>query len=168
MEFPQYLQTIGEIGIGLVGFSGLILALRKSVGPLTDIHKYRLQVLFSLSFGAIFLSFLPELLFGFGVSASSLWKFSSACVSLYSFVFLTWWFTRTNAVKKSNPEIFTWAVFWTVAFAHIFVVFVQFAYIFSIFDIADAAAFSLALIWYLLHSAHQFIRMLFVQPKGGL
>jgi len=167
MEFPGYLQTIGEIGIGLVGFSGLILALRKSVGPLTEIHKYRLQILFSLSFGAIFLSFLPELLFTFGVSASTLWKLSSACLSLYSLLFLFWWISRTIGIKKSNPEIFTWAVFRTIASAHIIILVVQFAYIFSIVDIAGAAAFSLALIWYLLHSAHQFIRMLFVPPRGG-
>ena len=125
-------------------------------------------MLFSLSFGAIFLSFLPELLFRFGVSANSIWRLSSACLSLYSLLFLIWWFTRTSAVKKSNPEIFTWAVFWAVASAHILIVFVQFAYVFSIFDIADAAAFSLALIWYLVHSAHQFVRMLFIQPKDGL
>jgi hypothetical protein len=167
MEFPRYLQTIGEIGIGLVGFSGLILALRKSVGPLTEIHKYRLQILLSLSFGAIFLSFLPELLFTFGVSTSALWKLSSASLSLYSLVFLLWWFSRTFGMRKSNPEIFPWAVFWILVSAHIIVLFIQLAYIFSIFDIAGPAAFSLALIWYLLHSAHQFVRMLFVQPKGG-
>jgi hypothetical protein len=167
MEIPQYLQTIGEIGIGLVGFSGLILALRKSVGPLTEIHKYRLQILLSLSFGAIFLSFLPELLFTFGVSTSNLWKLSSACLSLYSLLFLFWWFARTNVMRRSNPEIFPWTVFWTIVSAHILVLFIQFAYIFSIFDIADTAAFSLTLIWYLLHSAHQFVRMLFIQPKDG-
>jgi hypothetical protein len=167
MEFPEYLQTIGEVGIGLVGFSGLILALRRSVGPLSEIHKYRLQILLSLSFGAIFLSFLPELLFTFGVSTSSLWKISSACLSLYSLLFLFWWLSRTIGLKKPNPEVFTWAVFWSLVSAHIIVVFIQFAYVFSIFDIAGAAAFSLALMWYLLHSAHQFVRMLFVQPKGG-
>ena len=165
MEFPGYLQTIGEVGIGLVGFSGLILALRKSVGPLTEIHKYRLQVLFSLSFGAIFLSFLPELLFTFGVRNELVWKLASICLSLYSLVFLVWWFSRTVRIKKSNPEIFTWTVFRLVVSVHIVVVFIQLAYLLSIPDIADAAAFSLGLIWYLMHSAHQFVRMLFVQPK---
>lgn len=167
MEFPGYLQTIGEIGIGLVGFSGLILALRKSTGPLTDIHKYRLQILFSLSFGAIFLSFLPELIFTFGVRYELIWILASACLSLYSLVFLIWWFLRTIRIKKSNPEIFTWAVFRIVVSIHVIVLLIQLAYILTILHIPGAAAFSLALIWYLLHSAHQFIRMLFVRPKGG-
>ena len=167
MEFPEYLQTIGEVGIGLVGFSGLILALRKSVGPLTEVHKYRLQVLFSLSFGAIFLSFLPELLFTFGVRQDLVWSQACACVLLYSLFFLVWWFSRTFRIKKSNPEIFTWAVFRLIVSAHVIVIFLQLAYILSIVEIAGAAVFSLALIWYLLHSAHQFVRMLFLQPKGG-
>ena len=165
MDFPGYLQTIGEVGIGLVGFSGLILALRKSVGPLDEVHKYRLKVLFWLSFGAIFLSFLPELLFTFGVRNELVWKLASICLSLYSLVFLVWWFSRTVRIKKSNPEIFTWTVFRLVVSVHIVVVFIQLAYLLSIPDIADAAAFSLGLIWYLMHSAHQFVRMLFVQPK---
>lgn len=165
MEFPGYLQTIGEVGIGLVGFSGLILALRKSAGPLTEIHKYRLQVLFSLSFGAIFLSFLPELLFTFGVRNELVWKLASICLLLYSLVFLVWWFSRTIRVKKSNPEIFTWTVFRLVVSVHIVVILIQLAYVLSILNIADAATFSLGLIWYLMHSAHQFVRMLFVQPK---
>ena len=167
MEFPEYLQTIGEVGIGLVGFSGLILALRKSVGPLSEIHKYRLQVLFSLSFGAIFLSFLPELLFTFGVRNDLVWNLASICLLLYSLLFLVWWFSRTIQIKKSNPEIFTWSVFRLIVSVHIVVMLVQLAYILSILDIAGAAAFSLALIWYLLHSAHQFVRMLFLQPKDG-
>ena len=167
MQFPQYLQTIGEVGIGLVGFSGLILALRKSVGPLSEVHKYRLQVLFSLSFGAIFLSFLPELLFTFEVRNSLVWKLSSTGVLLYSLLFLLWWFSRTTRIKKSNPEIFTWAVFRIVVSIHVIVLLIQLAYILTILHIPGAAAFSLALIWYLLHSAHQFIRMLFVRPKGG-
>ena len=167
MQFPQYLQTIGEVGIGLVGFSGLILALRKSVGPLNEVHKYRLQVLFSLSFGAIFLSFLPELLFTFEVKDDLVWKLASTGVLLYSLFFLVWWFSRTTRIKKSNPEIFTWTVFRLIVSVHIIVMLLQLACLLSFFDIAGAAAFSLALIWYLLHSAHQFVRMLFLQPKGG-
>jgi hypothetical protein len=167
MQFPQYLQTIGEVGIGLVGFSGLILALRKSVGPLSEVHKYRLQVLFSLSFGAIFLSFLPELLFTFEVRNSLVWKLSSTGVLLYSLLFLVWWFSRTTRIKKSNPEIFTWTVFRLIVSVHIIVMLLQLAYLLSFLDIAGAAVFSLALIWYLLHSAHQFVRMLFLQAKGG-
>ncbi|HSG98106.1 MAG TPA: hypothetical protein VLA11_08950, partial [Woeseiaceae bacterium] len=124
-------------------------------------------VLFLLSFGAIFLSFLPELLFTFGVRHALVWNLASAGLLLYSLMFLVWWFSRTIRIKKSNPEIFTWTVFRLVASVHIIVMLIQLAFILSILDVAGAGAFSLALIWYLLHSAHQFVRMLFVQPEGG-
>lgn len=166
MEFPGYLQTVGEIGIGLVGFSGLILALRKNAGPLTDTQKYRLQILFSLSFGAMFLSFLPELLFNFGVGADVVWQCSSALLSLYSLSYLAWLFSRTIGIKKSNPEIFTWTIFWSITAIHLIVLLMQFAHIFSVLDIAGAAVYSLALIWYLMNSAYQFVRMLFVPPRS--
>ena len=47
------------------------------------------------------------------------------------------------------------------------VMLIQLAYILTILDIAGAAGSALALIWYLLHSAHQFVRVLIVQPRGG-
>ena len=73
MEFHGSLQIIAEIGLGLAGFSGLIVALRKDVGPLTAVQKYRLQILLSLAFGAMFLSFLPKLLFSFGTDPQDVW-----------------------------------------------------------------------------------------------
>jgi len=52
LNIPESLQTIAEISIGLAGFSGFVVALRKDSGPLDDIQKYRLRILLSLSFGA--------------------------------------------------------------------------------------------------------------------
>jgi hypothetical protein len=49
---------------------------------------------------------------------------------------------------------------------HIVVIVVQLSSVFSIFELADDAAYVAALIWYLVHSAQQFTRMLFVQPKN--
>jgi len=67
MEIPETLQTIALISVTFAGFSGVVVALRKDSGPLTSVHKYRLQTLLSLSFGALFLSLLPDLLLSFGV-----------------------------------------------------------------------------------------------------
>lgn len=167
MEFPESLQVIAEVGIGLAGFSGLIVALRRSAGPLEEIHKFRLQVLLSLAFGAIFLSFLPELLFSFGVPANILWKISSTCLSFYSVLFLVWLISASRRLMVSHAEIFSRAVLSAIVAGHTIVVIVQLAFIFSILDVSDSAAYLLALFWYLLHSAHQFIRMLFVQPADG-
>ena len=165
MEFHGSLQIIAEIGLGLAGFSGLIVALRKDVGPLTAVQKYRLQILLSLAFGAMFLSFLPELLFSFGTDPQDVWRLSSACLSIYSTLFLIWWIRESLYIKDANPELFNWFAFSRMVAGHVVIIFMQLSSVFSIFDFADDATYVVALIWYLLHSVQQFARMLFVQPK---
>jgi hypothetical protein len=165
MELPGSLQTIAEIGIGLAGFSGLIIAFRKGSGPLTEVQKYRLQILLSLAFGAMFLSFLPELFFSFGADSNDVWLFSSVCLSLYSVVFLIWWLRVSLHVKDMYPDLFNWFAFSRMVTGHIVVLLMQLSVIFSIIEFAGSATYVAALIWYLLHSAQQFTRMLFVQPK---
>ena len=85
---PDSLQTIAEISIGLAGFSGLIVALRKNPGPLTDVQKYRLKILFAMTFGAMFLSLLPDLLLNFQVPDDRIWFNSSAAMFIYSLFFM--------------------------------------------------------------------------------
>ncbi|MDH3468341.1 MAG: hypothetical protein OES26_20960 [Gammaproteobacteria bacterium] len=164
MEFHGSLQVIAEIGIGLAGFSGLIVALRKNAGPLTAVQKYRLQILLSLAFGAMFLSLLPELLFSFGSDPQDVWRLSSACLSIYSILFLIWWIRESLYIKDANPELFNWFAYSRMVAGHVVIILMQLSSVFSIFDFADDASYVVALIWYLLHSAQQFTRMLFVQP----
>ena len=103
---PDSLQTIAEINIGLAGFSGLVVALRKGSGPLSDIQKYRLRILFSLSFGAMFLSLLPDTLVNFGVPDERVWIGSSAAIFACSFLFISWWIVSSRRMVKIAPEIF--------------------------------------------------------------
>ncbi len=167
MEFPQSLQIIAEIGIGLAGFSGLIVAFRKDAGPLTNIQKYRLQVLLALAFGAMFLALLPELLHYMGVPPDRLWTLAALVLSCYSVVFVIWWITASHRLKASVPEIFNWFAFSRMAAGHIIVVLLQLAVIFSLLDDTSPGAYLAALIWYLLHAVQQFTRMLFVQPRNA-
>ncbi len=168
MEIPGSLQTIAQIGVTFAGFSGLIVAFRKDAGPLTSIHKYRLQVLLSLSFGAMFLSLLPELLVSFCAATECVWKSSSVVLALYSVVFLIWWIKASLQQMKADPGIFNWFAISRMAAGHIVVVLVQLAFVFSMFGIEGPAAYLVGLIWYLLHSAQQFTRMLYVRPKSDL
>lgn len=168
MEAPAYLQTIAQIGVAIAGFSGLIVTLRKGAGPLTSVQKYRLQILLSLAFGAMFLSLLPELLLSFEVQADRMWKVCSAILALYSIVFLGWLIPASLRINTIDPAIFNWAAFSRMAAGHVIVVLVQLAFLFSVFDLAATAAFSVGLIWYLLHSTQQFTRMLFIRAKSDV
>lgn len=162
---PESLQTISEISIGLAGFSGLVVALRKDAGPLNDIQKYRLRILFSLSFGAMFLSLLPDTLVSFGVPDERLWFNSSAAIFSYSFLFIAWWIMSSRHMAQVAPEIFNWAAFSTMAAGHTIVLLLQLAVMLGLLESRAPGVISLGLIWYLIHAAQQFVRMLFIQPK---
>jgi len=165
MPLPESLQTIAEVGVALAGFSGLVVAFRKKSGPLTEVEKYRLQVLLALSFGAMFLSFLPEVLGSLELESNDAWTYSGFALCLYSIIFLSWWIRATRNFIHTFPEIFHWSVFTRMIIGHVGVIVLLLSAIFSLLSVKAAAAFVIALIWYLIHSAQQFVRMLFVQPN---
>jgi hypothetical protein len=164
MHIPQSLQTIAEISIAFAGFSGLIVALRKNVGPLTELEKYRLQILLTLAFGAMFFSFLPEVLEGLGNGEHDTWVYAGSALCTYSIVFLVWWTYASRRFARAFPEIFHWSAFFRMTAGHVAVVLLLLSAIFSLVVDKSAAVFVIALVWYLIHAAQQFSRMLFVQP----
>jgi len=164
LNIPDSLQTIAEISIGLAGFSGLVVALRKDSGPLDDIQKYRLRILFSLSFGAMFLSMLPDTLVNFGVPDERVWFASSAAIFAYSFLFIAWWIMASQRIARIAPEIFNWGAFSTMATGHTIVLLLQLAVMLDLLENRAPGVIALGLIWYLAHAAQQFVRMLFIQP----
>ena len=166
MPLPESLQTIAEVGVALAGFSGLVVAFRKKTGPLTEVEKYRLQVLLTMAFGAVFLSFLPEVLTSLELQAGRAWSYSGFALCFYSIIFLSWWLRATRNFIHTFPEIFHWTVFTRMALGHVGVIVLQLSAAFSLVPVTTATAFVIALIWYLIHSAQQFVRMLFVQPKS--
>lgn len=164
---PDSLQTIAEISIGLAGFSGLVVALRKDPGPFDDIQKYRLRILFSLSFGAMFLALLPDTLVNFGVPDERVWFASSAAIFACSFLFMAWWIMSSRRIAGIVPEIFHWAAFSTMATGHTIVLLLQLAVMFGLLENRAPGVVTLGLTWYLVHAAQQFVRMLFVQPRSS-
>lgn len=163
---PDSLQTISEISIGLAGFSGLIVALRKSSGPLTDVQKYRLKILFAMTFGSMFLSLLPDLLQNFQVPEERIWFDSSAAMFAYSLVFASWMIAGARRVAKVAPEIFNWAVFSALTAGHIIVLLLLLGVMTGFIGDRAAGVYVLGLVWYLIHAAQQFTRMLFILPRN--
>jgi len=167
MTAPDALQTVAEIGIAFAGFSGLIMSLRRHQGPLNEVEKFRLLVLLALSLGAMFLSFLPGWLELLGLEPARAWAFSSAVMALYSLLFIALWVARSIPLVRVVPEIFDWFAFARMATGHVVVVAAQLAVILSLAGDRVAAICLAGLLWYLLHAAQQFARMLFVQPRGA-
>ena len=163
---PDSLQTIAEISIGLAGFSGLIVALRKKTGPFTGVQKFRLQVLLVLTFGSMFLSLLPDLLTNLGVAENVIWTSCAAAMLAFSLTFVIWMIRAGVRVARVVPEIFNWWIFYSLVSGHALVILVQTAVIAGFADNRSPGTFMLGLIWYLLHAAYQFSRMLFVLPRS--
>lgn len=164
---PDSLQTIAEISIGLAGFSGLLVALRRDSWPLDDVQKYRMRILFTLSFGAMFLSLLPDTLANFSVPDERIWFDSSAAIFAYSLWFLAWWIMSSRRIARVAPEIFNWGAFSTMATGHTIVLLLQLAVMIGFFESRAPGIISLGLIWYLVHAVQQFVRMLFIQPRDS-
>lgn len=165
MDIPDWYQTVAEIAIGLAGFSGLAVALRRDVGPLSEIQKFRMGVLFGMTFGALFLALLPGLLFDFGVANSMLWPLASAIMIVWSLLFMYLWLSRSRRVARSAPEIFNWLALSIMTTGHVLNLVLQFGFLFAWFGFEPQGVFGAGLIWYLTHGAQQFVRMLFIQPR---
>lgn len=165
MDTPQSLQTVAEISIAFAGFSGLIVAFRRHRGPLTPVERFRLQILLALAFGAMLLSFVPELLAEAGLAAARVWVTASAVLGGWAVVFLAWWSWRSRRVSRQVPEIFNWFAFSRMAVGHVAVIVLQALVVIGVVRDHAPAAYLAGLIWLLLHAAHQFARMLFVQPR---
>ena len=163
---PDILHTIAEISIGLAGFSGLIVALRRTPGPLTDVQKFRLKVLFGNAFGAMFLSLLPFVLQSFQVPEQRVWFDSAATMLGYSLIFATWIVIAGNRIARIVPEIFNWLIFYSLAGMHVVVVILQAAVMTGFIERRAPGAYTLGLAWYLMHATYQFVRMLFILPRN--
>lgn len=165
---PQSLHVIAEISIAFAGFSGLIVAFRRNVGPLTEVQKFRLRILLSLAFGALFLALLPELLQFLGVTANNVWRFASTAALLYSVIFIAFWFLASRRIAKFAPEIFDEWAFRRMALGHGIVALLLVGVITSLVRDKAAGIYLATLIWYLVHAAQQFARMLFIRSRGDL
>jgi hypothetical protein len=165
VDTPPSLQTIAEISIAFAGFSGLVIALRRKAGPLTDVHKYRLRVLLTLAFAAMFLSLLPGLLAEAGVRAPALWVSASAAASLFSIGFLAWWILASRRMMRLVPEIFDRYAVARMAAGHVAII-VALVTVAALAAGFASAAYIAAMLWYLAHAAQQFSRMLFIHPNN--
>jgi len=163
---PDALQTIAEISIGLAGFSGLVVALRRNPGPLTRVQQFRLRVLLVLTFGAMFLSLLPGLLADLRVPADRIWFDAAGAMLLFSLGFVVWLIRRGRQIATITPEIFNWLLFSSLVGGHVVVLLLQGCVLAGIVEARAPGIYELGLVWYLFHAAQQFTRMLFVQPRS--
>ena len=100
MEGSEYLYTIAEVSIAIVGFSAVVVVFRKRSGEaLSHIELNLIAFMIERGFAAVFLSLLPVLLSHLGLSAAGVWALSSGVLALYLAIALV----RTALFRRRIP-----------------------------------------------------------------
>ena len=167
LDIPNFFQVIAQIGVAVVGFSGLIVSMRKAPDTLTREQKFRLRILLLLAFGAVFMSLLPELLVFCGAAPDTVWKLCTLTVCVYFTVFMAWWMIASAKIRLVEPRVFRRFAYFRMAAGHVLFILMPAAFLVSVVK-SGVAAFAIGLTSYLVHSAQQFTRMLFVSAKSDV
>ena len=82
------------------------------------------------------------------------------------FELLAW--RRTSPSWPANQRIhFHWSAYARMAVGHAIILFLLVSVVLGFEPAESAGILHLGLIWYLIHAAQQFVRMLFIQPRGA-
>jgi hypothetical protein len=98
---PESLSTIAEIGIGLAGFAGVVVALGNRSHRLDPLDRMRVIGMLVGSLGAALLATLPKILADIGVAEQTTWRTSSAVFACYLSMFLVYSFLASRALPPS-------------------------------------------------------------------
>ena len=68
MDAESFLSSTVEVAIGIIGFAGLVAAIQqRRLSEWSDLHRSRLEVLFTASAGALVFSLLPAVFGELGI-----------------------------------------------------------------------------------------------------
>ena len=103
MYWESVLSSAIEVGIGIVGFSGIIVAVSsRGQGEWSSIERVRLFSLLGSSFSAVFFAFLPYILLSAGMPIVLTWRVGSAIFLLSLAVVAV---IRFRQFKKASPQM---------------------------------------------------------------
>ncbi len=77
----EALDSVLEVGIGIAGFSGVIIAFNRGHWSIRQLHL--LPTLLDLSFITLFLGFVPMVLIVMALSDETVWRIASCLATLY-------------------------------------------------------------------------------------
>ncbi len=102
---------ITEFGVGIAGFSGIVVAIGHRGGELRPLDRFRVLNLLIVALTAAFGGLVPQLLAGFGLVGGPLWRWSSITLA----VFLVGLFIdaqlrrrRLSAAERANISRVLW------------------------------------------------------------
>ena len=107
MQDPGILEVVAELGIAVLGFSGIVVVLgRGSSGDWSDLDHFRFNALLRSAFWVVVLSLLPFPLVSAGATEAQVWGWSSGIGAfLYVIVVLSQLKGLAFSQFWSNPEV---------------------------------------------------------------
>ena len=81
MEGADALGLIGEVGIAIVGFGGVIAALRAPGGTMGLYAKFRVATVLSMSATVVLLALIPFAFHYAGLTSNTIWAVSSSVMA---------------------------------------------------------------------------------------
>jgi hypothetical protein len=83
MEAEGILTTLAEVAIAIAGFSGIVVAFQNRAVDWSEMDKLRFSALLQLSFGCVFFSLVPIVLYLMNPSEPFVWRWSSGLWLVY-------------------------------------------------------------------------------------
>jgi hypothetical protein len=154
-------HSIAGIAVAFAGFTGIVLAVRKSVeARAAAIERSRLLDLLLASLGAIFFAYLPEVVSAFGVDESAGWR---AC----ALAFVVYHTADVAVAAKIGGHVVLTRSDWILVPTGALVMVAQWATGLGFFVEYVQAVYFVALLWLLFVAAYQFAQLLMAQDRAA-
>ena len=165
MDASQALSTIAQLALGLVGFTGVVIAVDQDKAEVSRVDAYRLNVLLYSSSGAMFLALLPLGLEFLNLTENDIWKLSNLGHAIFAFAFLMWFIPASRLTMQAAPEIFNFAVWRSYLAGHLANGILQILAVLGVANKQAIGIFIFGLFWLLFISLVQFRRMLLIHQR---
>jgi hypothetical protein len=163
MNWLVGMESIAEVGIGLAGFSGIVVAFIHRKGIMTTLDRIRLGILLSAAFGAVFLALLPFGLVSVHLDGPMLWVTASAVHATVSALQLAGLAILTRRFFGSHRHIFNLGVLIPVFTLYVANTGLQVINLSGVIWVPSLGPYYFGLLWLIFHAGLQFARILFVR-----
>lgn len=165
MDATEALSTVAQLALGLVGFTGVVIALDREPAKVSRVDAYRLNVLIFSSSAAMFLALIPLGLEFLNLKEVDIWKLSNLLHAIFAFGFSFWFVPASRSIRQIAPEIFNLPVWWFFFTGYLFNGVLQVLAAIGLLHEQVVGIYLIGLFWLLFISLLQFRRMLLIHQR---
>ena len=160
----EALGLIADVALGIVGFSAVLIGLKRSTDRFSEPDKFRVQLLSFSGFGALFAALLPFAAFDIHDSTLS-WQVVTAALLIYASAGLTIFPQRMLKLRAAGyADLFRTHIFTFQTGILVLVFLLSLLMMIGAIE-ALATCYTACLLLYLLQSSVAFFRTMFVRVR---